>query len=770
MSGARVHRKAAFFWQAVLILLPVAVLTAIGWASLRQDRILAEHDAREQAQALADQLVPTMWTQFTASPGNESSNEVVLRLDASGALVFPPPCDPAPVPAPLTATELPPEQAGLWAESQITRTNTLADAVAACRRFIDSNPPERFAAAAQYQLGLLLLQQNNWPESAKSFAQVVSRYPDVVGESGLPLQPLAQFKLIELRSRSLGPTNTPFKINLGRGTAERNGMEFTHVWIDAWQFIPLDSFCSNIVYHPTLLTPFLLGQLRAVRTNQLDIVQKWQRVWAEHARAREVFAAASDHLRSNASFLPIGTNRIESAPSPAIFWFTMPGSGRALAAEGERGPAVNVDENWIATRADEGTNSARFICRPESDCGFRIEQNTEHIPAYLGVGVQVAGRRITAGAPSLAYWHSEYVSGGKGGGQFWGRKYSDGISTNLLASATRLADGVEQLKVNIYLTSPDELFTSQQSRARWFGLLVAASTVAALIGLFAASRAFHRQLRLAEMKSNFVSSVSHELRAPIASVRLMAESLERGKVHEPKKQGEYYRFIVQECRRLSSLIENVLDFSRIEQGRKQYEFEPTDLLALTRETVKLLEPYAEEKGVRLELATPLAAPEHSAGGNVEHPTTNIRLPTSNIELEVDGRAIQQALVNLIDNAIKHSPKGQTVIVGLDTDQGRTGVPPVSNFSGEDQMETGRMPVLLYVEDHGAGIPPGEHEKIFERFYRLGSELRRETQGVGIGLSIVKHIVEAHGGRVTVRSNVGEGSRFTIELPCNRLNK
>jgi signal transduction histidine kinase len=326
------------------------------------------------------------------------------------------------------------------------------------------------------------------------------------------------------------------------------------------------------------------------------------------------------------------------------------------------------------------------------------------------------------------------------------------------------------LKVNIYLTSPDELFTSQQSRARWFGLLVAASTVAALIGLFAASRAFHRQLRLAEMKSNFVSSVSHELRAPIASVRLMAESLERGKVHEPQKQGEYYRFIVQECRRLSSLIENVLDFSRIEQGRKQYEFEPTDLLALTRETVKLLEPYAEEKGVRLELATPLAAPEHSAGGNVEHPTTNIRLPTSNIELEVDGRAIQQALVNLIDNAIKHSPKGQTVTVGLDTDQGRTSVPPVSNFSGEDQMETGRMPVLLYVEDHGAGIPPGEHEKIFERFYRLGSELRRETQGVGIGLSIVKHIVEAHGGRVTVRSNVGEGSRFTIELPCNRLNK
>jgi signal transduction histidine kinase len=182
--------------------------------------------------------------------------------------------------------------------------------------------------------------------------------------------------------------------------------------------------------------------------------------------------------------------------------------------------------------------------------------------------------------------------------------------------------------------------------------------------------------------------------------------------------------IGQECRRLWSLVENVLDFSRIDRGRREYTLEPTDLPALVAQTIDVMRPYAGQRDVRL-LCAPLPASPALA------------------RARADRQALQQALVNLLDNAIKHSPAGGEVVVGLEL------APNI---------------VQLFVEDRGPGIPEDQQERIFEPFYRRGSELRRETQGIGIGLGIVKHVAEAHGGRVVVRSRPGEGSRFAIELP------
>jgi signal transduction histidine kinase len=170
-----------------------------------------------------------------------------------------------------------------------------------------------------------------------------------------------------------------------------------------------------------------------------------------------------------------------------------------------------------------------------------------------------------------------------------------------------------------------------------------------------------------------------------------------------------------------------------------------------------MQPYATERQVTLTLS-----PE-----NVQPSTFNVQRSAFDLQPSIDGRAIQQALVNLIDNAIKHAPAATTVTVGLEC--ARANAEPETRNAERGTQNPDRRPppsVLLWVEDLGPGIPSEEHEKIFEPFYRRGSELRRETQGVGIGLTIVKHVAEAHGGRVTVRSAVGQGSRFTIELPVN----
>ncbi len=242
-------------------------------------------------------------------------------------------------------------------------------------------------------------------------------------------------------------------------------------------------------------------------------------------------------------------------------------------------------------------------------------------------------------------------------------------------------------------------------------------------GMWLTYRNVSRELALAKLKSDFVSNVSHELRTPLALIRLYAETLELGRLTNASKQHEYHEIIRKESERLTALINNILDFSRIEAGKKEYNFRETDVADLVRSTLESYRFEIEQNGFQFE--------EKIENG----------LPP----LQVDREAIARSLLNLVNNAVKYSSNEKYLGVHLYRQNGS---------------------VNLEVVDHGIGIPQNEQPKIFEKFYRVGDPLVHNTKGSGLGLSLVRHIVEAHGGEVAVESTPGEGSKFIITLPVN----
>jgi signal transduction histidine kinase len=240
-------------------------------------------------------------------------------------------------------------------------------------------------------------------------------------------------------------------------------------------------------------------------------------------------------------------------------------------------------------------------------------------------------------------------------------------------------------------------------------------------GLALTKRMVSKEIAVAKLKSDFVSNVSHELRTPLALIRLYAETLELGRITTQEKKHQYYRIIRKESERLTALINNILDFSRIEAGRKEYEFRETDIADLVRNTLDSYRYQIEQQGFQLD------------------ESIDTDLPS----LKIDREAIARALVNLVNNALKYSNDDKYLGVKLYRDNGS---------------------VKLEVADHGIGIARRDQGKIFEKFYRAGDPLVHNTKGSGLGLSLVRHITEAHGGVIEVESAPGTGSKFIMSLP------
>ena len=252
-------------------------------------------------------------------------------------------------------------------------------------------------------------------------------------------------------------------------------------------------------------------------------------------------------------------------------------------------------------------------------------------------------------------------------------------------------------------------------------LLTAVVLCLLLVGIILTLRAASREMSLAAAKSSFVSNVSHELKTPLALIRLYAETLELDRVKDEQQGKDFLRTINGETRRLTQLINNILDFSKIEAGRKEYRFVSSDVAEIVETVLRTYEYQLRDAGfevsTRIDQGLPMVA--------------------------IDAEAISQAVVNLLNNATKYSEDAKKIEVAV---------------AARDSH------IAIEVADHGIGILRSEQQKIFEKFYRVSTTLEHNTKGSGLGLALVKHVVEAHGGRVLVDSEPGRGSRFTILIP------
>ena len=239
-----------------------------------------------------------------------------------------------------------------------------------------------------------------------------------------------------------------------------------------------------------------------------------------------------------------------------------------------------------------------------------------------------------------------------------------------------------------------------------------------------------RQLELAQIKSSFVSNVSHELKTPIALIRLAVETLEMRRLSSPEDTEKFLRSISREAMRLNQLVDNILDFARLEAGKKVFQFSTVNVLDVVRDAVDSFRPRLEDQGFRLEVDLPPDLPP----------------------VRGDAAALSQCVLNLMDNAMKYSKTRREVAVSVAVREDDAG---------------GGPSVIVSVSDRGIGISPRDQKSIFEKFVRIETGLVHDVKGAGLGLSLVDQIMRAHGGRIELKSALGEGSTFTLVLPAAR---
>jgi len=288
--------------------------------------------------------------------------------------------------------------------------------------------------------------------------------------------------------------------------------------------------------------------------------------------------------------------------------------------------------------------------------------------------------------------------------------------------AAEIGDALPHWKLGVFMLNPARLHQSARTLRLTVTLLIVVLLLAIAFGSWLIVGDLKRQLMLARQKTDFVSNVSHELKTPLTSIRMFSELLADNRVEDPARQRQFLRIITAETARLTRLINNVLDFARMERGEKTYKMERFDLRAVVEEICTTYRPHLEEHGFKFECATADGA----------------------VFVKGDRDALAQVLVNLLSNAEKYSGDNKEIRVEL---------------NGEG----------LRVLDRGLGVPRGCEEKIFEQFFRAHDSLASGIEGSGLGLTLAQQIVRAHGGSIRYESRAGGGSCFVVRIPLENEN-
>lgn len=288
--------------------------------------------------------------------------------------------------------------------------------------------------------------------------------------------------------------------------------------------------------------------------------------------------------------------------------------------------------------------------------------------------------------------------------------------------ATEIGDALPHWEIAAYFVNPAQLTQAARTASLTLGLLVAVLLVAIGVGSWLIVRSLGAELKLARQKTDFVSNVSHELKTPLTSIRMFSELLAEGRVTAPEKQRNYLNIIAAETARLTRLINNVLDFARMERGEKNYQFVACDLTALAHNAAETFRPHLETAGFQFETI----------------------LPPEPISIQADRDAVSQVLVNLLSNAEKYSNGTKEIRL---------------------ELEHSAKAVELRVLDRGPGVPRGCEERIFEKFYRANDSLTNNVPGSGLGLTLARQIARAHGGDLVYEPRAGGGSCFALRLPA-----